>query len=310
MISPQNLLRRPPALRRSWLFVPGMAGALQQAGLASKPDVLVADLEEFTAPLDRPAARLRIIELLAECRSRGVMPAVRINLLAGDGLDDLAVIMSGAPAAIFLPFAESASQIRELDQAISQHEATHGLSPGSTEIVPTMESALGIVRIQEILGASPRISACLLAAEDLSNDLGAERGPDSIELNHLRARFAVECTAARCIAIDSPFNYRDPQAQQTDLAWARRIGLRSKCATFPEQVAVIHHALTPSDASAALARDLMARYETARNGLAVSGDPVDPPDYHTARRLLARHAAFQDWSAKTAQSLSLPGETN
>ena len=95
----------------------------------------------------------------------------------------------------------------------------------STEIVPTIESALGLVRIQAILGASARISACLLAAEDLSADLGAERGPDSLELNHLRGRFHVECRAAGKIGIDCPYNYRDPRGQAADLVWAASAAL-------------------------------------------------------------------------------------
>ncbi|CPO13833.1 citrate lyase subunit beta [Bordetella pertussis] len=98
--------------------------------------------------------------------------AVRINKLEEDGLDDLRGIMAGAPDAIFLPHAESAAQIAALDRAISACEAEAGLAPGSTEIVPTLESALGVTRACEILTASPRVSACLLAAEDLTASLG------------------------------------------------------------------------------------------------------------------------------------------
>ncbi|WP_406939749.1 aldolase/citrate lyase family protein, partial [Bordetella pertussis] len=98
-----------------------------------------------------------------------------INKLEEDGLDDLRGIMAGAPDAIFLPHAESAAQIAALDRAISACEAEAGLAPGSTEIVPTLESALGVTRACEILTASPRVSACLLAAEDLTASLGAER---------------------------------------------------------------------------------------------------------------------------------------
>src|SRR3546814_13356709 len=52
--------------------------------------------------LFRSAARGRIVDLIALCRARGTVAAVRINTLAGDGLDDLRGIMAGAPDAIFL----------------------------------------------------------------------------------------------------------------------------------------------------------------------------------------------------------------
>lgn len=292
-------LRRPVALRRSWLFTAGLDPAAHQAALDSAADVVVADLEEFTAAADRPQARLNIAGLMAKCRARATVGAVRINLLANDGLDDLAVVMRGAPDVIFLPYVESAAQIIALADAITVHEKALALVPGATEIVPTLESALGIIRAQEILNANARVSACLLAAEDLTADLGAERGPDSTELNHLRARFLVDCVAARRVAIDCPFNYRDRTAQLADLTWARRIGIKAKCAVFPEQVALIHAGLTPDAESVRQAQFTVARFDARRRGQPDpgTGAPVDPPDYHTARRRLARHDAFQKWAA-------------
>lgn len=301
-----TLGRRPVALRRSWLFTAGLDRAAHQRALDCGADVIVADLEEFTAIDDRPQARVHIVELMAACRARSTVSAVRINLLARDGLDDLAGVMHGAPDVIFLPYVETAAQIRALADAIATWETRLSLPAGATEIVPTLESALGIIQAREILTASPRVSACLLAAEDLTADLGAERGPDSTELNHLRARFLVDCVAARRIPIDCPFNYRDPVAQHADLLWARRIGLKAKCAVYPEQVEAIHAALTPAPDAVLDARSTVARFEAARRAQS-DPDPmatavVDAPDYHTARRRLARHDAFQHWAARMQPS--------
>jgi len=291
--------RRPPALRRSWMFVPGLNAEAQRAALAAGPDALVADLEEFTAPADRPAARERIVALFDECRAQGVVAATRINKLEDCGLEDLAGVMPGAPDAVFLPHAESAEQIAALDRAITAHETALGLPLGSTEIVPTLESALGVVRALAILSASPRVSSCLLAAEDLSANLGAERAPDGIELHALRARFLVDCVAADCVAIDCPFNFRDSAALEADLRWARRLGLKSKCATFAGQIETIHAVFTPAPDEVARATATVAGYEAERRGEAPAAGaaPIDPPVYNTARRLLARHAAFEQWTA-------------
>ncbi|MNS35147.1 Citrate lyase subunit beta [compost metagenome] len=301
-------LRRPAALRRSWMFVPGMDAAAQAAGLASGTDALVADLEEFTAPVERPAARPRIAALFATCRAQGVVAAVRINKLEDDGLADLRGVMPGAPDAVFLPHAESAAQIIALDQAIGALESELGLPAGSTEIVPTLESALGLVRAYDILTASPRVSACLLAAEDLTASLGAERGKDGIELHAVRARFLVDCTAAGCVPIDCPFNYRDLPALEADLRWARRLGLKSKCATVAEQVPLIHQVFTPSAPEVDAARNRVARFEAQRAGQH-DAERIDPPTYNTARRLLARHDQFERWAAeRRAQAVPQPGD--
>ena len=289
--------RRPVALRRSWLFVPGMDEGRQAQALDSGADVLVADLEEFTAPADRPEARRRIATLLARCRARGIVGAVRINRLEDDGLADLRGVMPGRPDVIFLPHAESSEQIAALDRAISAAEATAGLPAGQVEIVPTLESAIGVLRVQAILAASPRVTACLLAAEDLSADLGAERGPDGVELQHLRARFHVDCTAAGRLGIDCPFNYRAEPAVQADLHWMRRIGLKAKCVVFAEQVAMVNAVLSPQPDDVVRAKRLIERFEQAYAGAPTDGVPVDPPDYNTARRLLRRAAAFAAWRA-------------
>lgn len=302
-------LRRPAALRRSWMFVPGLDAAAQAAGLASGTDALVADLEEFTAKVERPAARPRIAALFAECRAQGVVAAVRINKLEDDGLADLRGVMPGAPDAVFLPHAESAAQIVALDQAITALEAELGLPPGSTEIVPTLESALGLVRAYDILTASPRVSACLLAAEDLTASLGAERGKDGIELHAVRARFLVDCTAAGCVPIDCPFNYRDLPALETDLRWARRLGLKSKCATVAEQIPLIHAVFTPAATEIDAARDCVARFDAQRAGRN-DAERIDPPFYNTARRLLARHDQFERWAAeRRAQAVPQQGDS-
>lgn len=301
-------LRRPAALRRSWMFVPGMDAAAQAAGLASGTDALVADLEEFTAAVERPAARPRIAALFATCRAQGVVAAVRINKLEDDGLADLRGVMPGAPDAVFLPHAESAAQIVALDQAITALEAELGLPAGSTEIVPTLESALGLVRAYDILTASPRVSASLLAAEDLTASLGAERGKDGIELHAVRARFLVDCTAAGCVPIDCPFNYRDLPALEADLRWARRLGLKSKCATVADQVPLIHQVFTPAPPDVDAAHDCVARFEAQRAGRH-DAERIDPPTYNTARRLLARHDQFERWAAeRRAQAVPQQGD--
>lgn len=49
--------RRPPELRRSWLFVPGADRAALEAAGTSGADVLIQELEDFTPPARRAEAR-------------------------------------------------------------------------------------------------------------------------------------------------------------------------------------------------------------------------------------------------------------
>ncbi len=290
--------RRPVALRRSWMFAPGLPGPRQDAALAARPDVLVFDLEEFTAAADRPQARAHLARLLPRCRALGMLAAVRINRLEDDGLDDLAGIMGGAPDAVLLPFSESARQMQALSAALARHEAACGWPLGQTEIVPTLETALAVVRLGEIMGADARISASLLAAEDLSADLQAFRGPEGVELAYVRARFLLECRAYGVEPIDSPFNFVHSDQRLPDLQWARQLGFRSKCVTQPAHVAVVHKLLTPQPEECEAARALLARWARQKAGqLPPDAAPVDSAAAMSAQRLLQREAAFARWSA-------------
>ena len=189
--------RRPPGLRRSWLFVGG-ADAEQLKGAASSgADVIIQDLEDFTAPAQRARGRDISGGVMAAWKAAGVVAAVRVNPLDGGGGEDLAAVMGGAPDVIMLPKTAEPEQIAALDGAVTALERECGLAAGATEIVPNVELARGLIQTYAICRASRRITACLVAAEDMAADLGAERGRDGVELAYARARLHVECVAAK-----------------------------------------------------------------------------------------------------------------
>jgi citrate lyase subunit beta/citryl-CoA lyase len=288
---------RPPALRRSWMFVAGMDRVAQDRAIVGGADVVVADLEEFTAVADRPAARLRIVDMVQRCRAQGVVAAVRVNQLAHDGVADLRGIMAGRPDVVFLPHVDQSQKILALAAEISLLEQQYGMVAGSTEIAPTIESAAGMLALGEILRASPRVRCCLLAAEDFADSLGAQRGADGIELLYARSRFLLECVAAGVQAIDCPCTFRAVATLTADLALAGRLGFKGKCVVFPEHVALLNAALTPSALQVQQAGQLCLAYEQQK--LVPPADLaqwIDAPLYNNARRLLARHAALTSWA--------------
>jgi citrate lyase subunit beta/citryl-CoA lyase len=68
--------------RRSWLFVPGADEAAHEAAAACEADVLIQELEDFTPPELRPAARALARTLYDRWRAAGAIAAVRVNPLA------------------------------------------------------------------------------------------------------------------------------------------------------------------------------------------------------------------------------------
>ena len=82
--------RRPPELRRSWLFVGGSDETALEAAAGSGADVVILELEDFTPPAERPKARARAAPLFDDWRRRGIVAGVRVTPLdTPDGPDRL-----------------------------------------------------------------------------------------------------------------------------------------------------------------------------------------------------------------------------
>lgn len=289
---------REPRLCRSWLFVAGADDAALERAPDSGADVVIQELEDFTAPARRPHARALASDVYAHWRARGRVVAVRVNPLEGDGLDDLAAVMRGAPHVVALPKVAEPDQVRELDAAVTRFEREYRLPERSTLLVPNVEYARGLMQAYAIARASPRVTACLLASEDLAADLGAERGRDGAELAYARQRFLVECVAAGVPAIDCPYTWRDAEGLLADTCWARRLGYRAKSCVDAAHAALINDALTPSAPDVARARRIVEVFEAARargeGGVEVDGALVELPIYLTAQRLLRRARDLAD----------------
>lgn len=281
-----------PDLRRTWLFGPGADAAAHEAMLASGADALIVDLEDFTPPERRGDARQLLQRFVEGCRERSRLAAVRINALEADGTIDLAAAMAARPDVIAYPMADSAAQMHALHAAIGHWEGVLGIAAGSVEILPVCETALGVADVRTIAAASPRIRCALLGAEDLANDLCAERGSDGVELDYARRRFVLECRASRIEPVDAPYTYADVEGAVREAILVRRLGYRSKSLVRPEHAPALNAALTPNAEELQRARAVVAGFEAARargeDRVLIEGQWVEVPTYRNARRLIER----------------------
>lgn len=255
---------RPPHLRRSWLFVAGAERSDLVAAPGSGTDVAIQELEDFTPPDRLGEARGLCREVMALWKERGVVAAVRVNPLDKGGAEDLDAAMAAGAQVILLPKSDTADQIAELDRRIGELEGRHGIAAGATEIVPNVELALGLVNAFAICRASPRVTAALVAAEDMAADLGAERSEDLSELDHVRARFHVDCRAAGVTSIDMPYTWSSVEGARHHALGARRLGYRAKSAVDAAHVAVINEVFTPGQEEIARCRRVVEAFEAAR----------------------------------------------
>lgn len=286
--------KRSPRSRRSWLFLPGAEKASLEQATALGADVLIQELEDAVPPQRRSEARAISAGILETWHAAGAVATIRINPLESGGLDDLAAAMPGRPDAVLMAMVNSPEQVTRLDEALTRFEEELGLPPGGTEVVPNLETAAGLVRTREIAAASPRVTALLVAAEDMAADLDAERTPGCGELSYARSRFLVECVAAGVLAIDCPYTFSDLEQAEADLLFARGLGYKAKSIVNTDQVALVNRLLTPSAEEVERANRIVAAFEAARaegrDRAPVDGLMVEVPTYRAAKRLLARAA--------------------
>lgn len=262
--------------------MPGADPAAHAAAARSGADVIVLELEDFTPPALRPRARQLSAQAFALWRSRGAVAAVRINPLEGDGVADLAGL--ARPDVLMMSKVDAPEQVRRLEAA----------APPGVELVPNIESARGLLRTAEIARASGRVTALLVASEDMVVDLGTERTRGGAELAYVRARFLVECRAAGVEAIDCPYTFSDVKGALADARYAKQLGYRMKSLVDPSHAKAVNAVFTPTRAELAKARKIVRAFERARaagrDRAKVGGALIEVPVYAAAKRLLASAA--------------------
>jgi len=287
------MTRRPPHLRRSWLFVPGNDVAAHTAAAASRADVLIQELEDFTLPYHRPKARSLAEKLYDSWRSTGALAAVRINPLETEGHDDLAGVMRGRPDIVMMSKVAEPAQVKALAEAVARHEQALGIPAGSTELVPNVESARGIVQACAIAAADPRVTGVCGSTEDLAADLGADRTRLGGELGYPRQRLLLECVAAKVLAIDGPYTFVDAGGCEAEARQARSWGYIAKSAVHAEHPYFINLAMTPQPEDIIKAKIAVAAFEAGRaagrDRVEIEGGQViEVPTYLSLKRLLQR----------------------
>jgi citrate lyase subunit beta/citryl-CoA lyase len=266
--------------RRSWLFVPGADAAAHRRAARSGADVVILELEDLTPPELRPKARQLAAAAFALWRKAGAVPAVRVNPLESDGLADLVGVLPAGPDIVLMSKVDAPEKVAALERA----------TESKVELVPNIESAAALLRACDIARASRKVSALLLASEDMVADLGTARSRGGEELAYVRQRFLVDCRACGVEAIDCPYTFSDAKGAGADARYARRLGYRMKSLVEPSHAKVVNAAFTASAAELRKAKRIVAAFEKARaagkDRATVDRALVEVPIYAAAKRLL------------------------
>src|SRR6266403_1917820 len=171
---------------------------------------------------------------------------------------------------------------------------------GSLDLMPLVETAAGVQRIDRILQARNlrpypgpwRVKRIAFGAGDYGNDVGLEPGLDEAELADARARLVLASRAAGVEnPIDSPwFHFKEAEAFRRALERSRRGGFQGRLCVHPDQIDPVNSAYLPSAEELARAERIIAAFRQAEaRGLAaiqVDGQMIDYPIVYRAQALL------------------------
>jgi citrate lyase subunit beta/citryl-CoA lyase len=296
----------PFAPVRSMLFVPADSERKLAKGETSGADALILDLEDSVAPSRTQIAREMALDYLRQRNSvnRGRQQLwVRINPLSTSGaLQDLSVIVAGAPDCIMLPKVKSAADVVQLTHYLDALEAKEGVARGSIRIIPVAtETAQSLFTLGSYEGCSARLCAMTWGAEDIAAELGAStnRRPDG-EYDSVYEMARTLCLAGAVAAGVQPIdtiwsNFGDEAGLKRDAVTGRQRGFTGKMAIHPNQVAVINAAFTPSEEEQAWSRKVVELFAShpEMGTIGLEGKMLDMPHLKQAQRVLALVKRFE-----------------
>jgi citrate lyase subunit beta/citryl-CoA lyase len=248
------------------LFVPGGNEKLLAKGLGLDVDSLILDLEDSVALDQKLRAREAVTEALKSADFSGKERVVRINALATEyGTSDIAAVIKGGPDTVLLPKVNRPQDIQDYDALIKEAEKREGFSPGSIGLMALIETPLGIVNIDAIALASPRMNGLLFGAADYTRETRGRITLERFELYYPMIRILLAARVAEIDAIDTPyFDIRDPQGLDRHAQQARDMGYDGKAIIHPSQIDVVNRIFTPTLDAVTHARRVIDAFEKAR----------------------------------------------
>jgi citrate lyase subunit beta/citryl-CoA lyase len=295
--------------RRSCLSVPGSSEKMLGKAPNLGADMVFLDLEDAVAPLEKEAARDKVVKAINDLDWGDVVLCVRVNAWDTKWTyrDVIHVVENSSERLdeIMLPKVQSAADVQALDMLLTQIEETTGRK-SQVGIEPQIETARGLINVEEICAASPRLETIVFGPADFaaSTEMPVLTGGVQIAEypgDHFHYVFSKILMAGRANGlqvIDGPYlKIRELDALRDYTMRTRILGYDGKWALHPDQVKVINEVFTPTQEQFDHAIDLLEAYEKAttegdpgeRKGAVMFGDEmIDEASRKMATKFLRR----------------------
>ena len=274
---------------RSYLFAPGNHERRVEKALGLGADVVILDLEDAVAISEKKSTRELINKTLEQPRNCAVF--VRVNAYDTEFCyGDICSIVSENLDGIVLPKLESLDDLRSIDWLLANLEQERGLPNGSIDLMPIIETAMGLVNIREIARADTRVKRLAFGGGDYTRDLGMQWTLKEDELLPVRSEMVL---ASRFGKLEPPvdtvfIHIKEHDAFRSSCSNILGLGFQGKMCIHPDQVPVTNETFTPDPEEVKWSQRVIDEFAKAEKaGIAsiqIDGYFVDYPIVEKAQR--------------------------
>lgn len=274
--------------RRSILYMPGANARALEKARTLPADGLILDMEDAVSPDSKELARRQIVESVTQGGYGSREIIVRVNgLNTAWGHDDVKAVANIGADAILVPKVESPEEVLAAVAALEQAGA-----PAELPVWIMAETPRGILRIDAIAGASPRLTAIVMGTSDLAKEMRVRHTPDRIGFIAALSLCVMAARAYGQDIVDGVYlDLNDDAGFRAACEQGRDIGFDGKTLIHPKQLAAANEVFAPAEKDVENASTIIEAWEQARRegkGVAVvNGKLVENLHVEEARRTLA-----------------------
>ena len=196
---------------RSLIFIPGNNQRFLEKSRTINSDIICYDLEDSVPQEEKEIARESVRSAIQEVNkiddaNKERILAVRINSPTSDRITtDLKKVITPGIDAIVIPKVDDDKQIAEISRIIEKEENAKNIQSGIIKIIPSIESALGVVNAFNIAKSDQRITTLVFGIFDFLHDMKIDnQNMETITgFMYGRAKVPVDARAAGIDSIDS-----------------------------------------------------------------------------------------------------------
>jgi citrate lyase subunit beta / citryl-CoA lyase len=292
--------------RRSCHAVPGSNPRFVEKAQALPADMVFLDLEDSVAPKEKEGARKTVGEAVREGDWGDKVVCVRVNdwSTKWTAFDIVEVVTQAGQRLdeIMLPKVESAAQVVATDMLLRQVEIQAGIPVGHVGIEAQIETAQGLINVEEICAASPRLETIIFGPADFAASMEMPVLTGGVQIpeypgDHFHYVFNKILMAGRANGlqvIDGPYlRVRDGEGLRDYCQRARTLGFDGKWTLHPDQITIVNEVFSPTQEQFDRAWGILEAYEQATDvegrGAVMFGDEmIDEASRKMATKFVAR----------------------